>query len=92
MVAVINTVVSLFYYLRVIAPAVVSSAEVDTPSPARLSKALAAGLPVATVATVGLGVIAEPPVDLAHGTALMPGTRPHGRRGALLSRSSESRS
>ncbi|MBA2644620.1 MAG: hypothetical protein H0U80_04170 [Solirubrobacterales bacterium] len=37
------------------------------------SNALAAGLLVATVATVGLGVIAEPLLDLANNAALMPG-------------------
>jgi NADH-quinone oxidoreductase subunit N len=69
-VAVINTVVSLFYYLRVIASAVLSPPEANTPAPAGLSNALAAGL---LVATVGLGVIAEPLLDLANNAALMPG-------------------
>ncbi len=72
-VAVINTVVSLFYYLRVIAPAVLSPPEANTPAPVGLSNALAAGLLVATVATVGLGVIAEPLLNLANNAALMPG-------------------
>ncbi|CAA9471137.1 MAG: NADH-ubiquinone oxidoreductase chain N [uncultured Solirubrobacteraceae bacterium] len=70
-VAVLNTVVSLFYYLRVIAPAVLSPAAEDTGQPRAATAALATALAVATVATVALGVVAEPLLDLANGARLM---------------------
>ncbi len=70
-VAVLNTVVSLFYYLRVIAPAVLSPAAEDTGPARAATPALATALAAATVATVALGVVAEPLLDLANGAQLM---------------------
>jgi NADH-quinone oxidoreductase subunit N len=70
-VAVVNTVVSLFYYLRVIAPAVLSPAA-DEAAPRRAATpALATALAAATIATVALGVVAEPLLDLAQAAQLM---------------------
>ncbi|MDP9385045.1 MAG: NADH-quinone oxidoreductase subunit N [Actinomycetota bacterium] len=69
-VAVLNTVVSLFYYLRVIAPTVLSPASgVGEPRPA--TPALVTALAAATIATVALGLVAEPLLDLADGAQLM---------------------
>ncbi len=66
-VAVINTLVSLFYYLRVIAPTVLdpgwdASATRGAQSPDR---PLAVALGVATAATVLVGVVAEPLLRVA---------------------------
>lgn len=72
-VAVVNTVVSLFYYLRVIAPTVLEAPhEVPTPDPGS-APALTVVLCAATVATVGIGVAAEPLLRLAE-SATMIGT------------------
>jgi proton-translocating NADH-quinone oxidoreductase chain N len=65
-IAVVNTVVSLYYYLRVIAPAVLDPPAADAeashaPSHGVLSTALA----VTAVATVGFGLAAEPLLRLA---------------------------
>jgi NADH-quinone oxidoreductase subunit N len=74
-VAVVNTVVSLPYYLRVIAPAVLQ----DPEGPAAPRRAVAAGpalglaLAVATVATVGFGVVAEPLLRLAERSVMLGG-------------------
>ena len=72
-VAVVNTVISLYYYLRVIAPTVLQPA----PAGGRAVPAgapLAAALLVATVLTVAVGVAAEPLLDLAgRATALTEG-------------------
>jgi NADH-quinone oxidoreductase subunit N len=68
-VAVINTVISLYYYLRVIAPAVLEPAGL-TPIPAR-TKASSASAPLlvaltaTSVATVAFGVAAEPLLRVA---------------------------
>jgi proton-translocating NADH-quinone oxidoreductase chain N len=64
-IAVLNTVVSLYYYLRVIAPAVLESPSATEASPARPHGALTAVLGIAGVATVAFGVAAEPLLRLA---------------------------
>jgi len=66
-VAVVNTVVSLFYYLRVIAPTVLEPAADDDGAAAivRPAPALSIALAVATVATVAFGLAAEPLLELA---------------------------
>ncbi len=66
-VAVINTVVSLYPYLRVIAPAVLQEPEgPDAPRRAvAAGPALGFALAVTTVGTVGFGIAAEPLLTLA---------------------------
>jgi len=72
-VAVVNTVISLYYYLRVIAPAVLD------PPPRAAAAPRAAGRPVAAVlalggaATVAFGVAAEPLLDLARRATMLGG-------------------
>lgn len=77
-VAVVNTVISLFYYLRVIAPAVLSSPRAGGgPALAAPGARVAprgaglAALLVATAATVGLGIVAEPFLQLADGATML---------------------
>jgi NADH-quinone oxidoreductase subunit N len=73
-VAVLNTVISLYPYLRVIGPAVLQPAPAETGQPSRaLAAPLAAGLVLATVATVAIGVVAEPLLRIAE-RAVMLGT------------------
>lgn len=73
-VAVLNTVVSLYYYLRVIAPTVLQREPDDAPAPRRAAPTLAVALAAATVATVALGIGAEPVLRLAErAVALAPG-------------------
>jgi NADH-quinone oxidoreductase subunit N len=73
--AVVNTVISLYYYLRVIGPAVLPGEDSPPHEPipaARTGGVLAAALGVCAVATVGLGVVAGPFLDLANqATALV---------------------
>ncbi len=70
-VAVVNTVVSLFYYLRVIAPTVLEAPhEVRTPGPGS-AHALTIALCAATVATVGFGVAAEPLLRVAESVTMI---------------------
>ena len=59
-VAVINTVVSLFYHLRVIAPTVLERPPDPASHDRPAARSLAVALGVATVATVGIGLVAEP--------------------------------
>ncbi len=74
-VAVLNTVISLYYYLRVIAPTVLE------PSPAHVAPAgsgaatapLAAVLAITGVATVAFGVAAEPLLALAERATMLGG-------------------
>ena len=71
-VAVANTVVSLYYYLRVIGPAVLDGPDAQRkrrPAPAPLTAALA----VATAATVGFGLAAEPLLRLADNARMLAG-------------------
>jgi len=75
LVAVVNTVVSLYPYLRVIAPAVLQ----EPGGPDAPRRAVGAGVPlglalaVATVATVGFGVAAEPLLRLAERSVMLGG-------------------
>ncbi len=72
-VAIINTVVSLFYYLRVLAPTVLD-AEAEAPvEPTREDRFLGAGLVATAVATVLVGVAAEPLLRLAAGATMLSG-------------------
>jgi NADH:ubiquinone oxidoreductase subunit 2 (subunit N) len=54
-VAVINTMVRLYCYLRVIAPTVLRPAPADVPASKPPGPTLAAGIAIATVATVRIG-------------------------------------
>lgn len=72
-VAVLNTVVSLFYYLRVIAPAVIAVPSEPVREVRPAAPALLTVLVTATVATVALGVAAEPFLELARGARLIDG-------------------
>jgi NADH-quinone oxidoreductase subunit N len=71
-IAVVNTVVSLYYYLRVIAPAVLDA---DTGGRAArpAAPALSLALAVATVATVAFGLAAEPLLDVARQAIMLAG-------------------
>ncbi len=75
-VAVVNTVVSLYYYLRVIAPAVLDppseAAPVEVPAgTAGASQPLTLVLTVTAVATVAFGVAAEPLLSLAEQATML---------------------
>ncbi|MDQ3723300.1 MAG: NADH-quinone oxidoreductase subunit N [Actinomycetota bacterium] len=74
-VAVINTVISLFYYLRVIAPTVLQAEEGALPGrqPDLRSRPLTAALAVTTLATVAVGVGAEPLLRLAESATMLGG-------------------
>lgn len=67
--AVANTVVSLFYYLRVIAPVVLDPAPERVPV---LGAWAATGTAVATVLIVGLGLGAQPLLHAANASRLLP--------------------
>ncbi len=76
-IAVVNTVISLYYYLRVIAPAVLEAPDVR---PASSSGArpvwrqpLTAALAVTAVATVAFGLAAEPLLRLAARATMLGG-------------------
>jgi NADH-quinone oxidoreductase subunit N len=71
-IAVVNTVISLYYYLRVIAPAVLESdpaADRRLPAPGPVAVALG----VTTAATVAFGVGAEPLLRLAERATMLGG-------------------
>jgi NADH-quinone oxidoreductase subunit N len=68
-VAVVNTVVSLYYYLRVIAPAVIEQPARRAAAPAHRS--LTAALALTAVATVAFGVAAEPLLRLAERATML---------------------
>jgi NADH-quinone oxidoreductase subunit N len=70
-VAVVNTVISLYYYLRVIAPTVLSPAEQHGAS--RGSPALGTTLAITAVATVGFGIAAEPLLRVAERATMLGG-------------------
>jgi proton-translocating NADH-quinone oxidoreductase chain N len=77
-VAVINTVISLYYYLRVIAPTVLElPAQSPSASPGAatvvLGQPLGAALAVTAAATVGFGVAAEPLIRLAERASMLGG-------------------
>jgi NADH-quinone oxidoreductase subunit N len=63
-VAVVNTVISLFYYLRVIAPTILDAPGEPREAPGG-APALTIALGVAAVATVAIGIGAEPLLTLA---------------------------
>jgi len=71
-VAVVNTVVSLYYYLRVIAPAVLDPGG-RTPSRVDRPLSLSASLMVTTVAIVAFGVAAEPLLRLSDNARMLLG-------------------
>jgi NADH-quinone oxidoreductase subunit N len=71
-VAVINTVVSLYYYLRVITPAVLDPGPRST-AHAHRAVPLSAALIVTTVATVAFGVAAEPLLRLSDNAHMLLG-------------------
>jgi len=69
--AVINTVVSLAYYLRVLAPAYWQTAPSTNPVPV-LGRTAAAATWAAVVAVVALGIGAESVIGVAHDARLLP--------------------
>lgn len=77
-VAIVNTVISLFYYLRVIGPAILAppgrqhGAAPDTHTTAG-GPALTAALGITAIATVGIGVAAEPFLSLAQRAVMLGG-------------------
>ncbi len=71
-VAVVNTVVSLFYYLRVIGPMYLSRDEPAEAAPAVLGPAAAWGSGMALAAVVGVGLLAEPILTALDGARLLP--------------------
>ncbi|WP_249011828.1 NADH-quinone oxidoreductase subunit N [Conexibacter sp. DBS9H8] len=71
-IAILNTVVSLYPYLRVIAPAILDPPD-PASLPARRSAPLSLALVVATTATVGFGLLAEPLVNLADHARMLTG-------------------
>jgi NADH-quinone oxidoreductase subunit N len=72
-VAVINTVISLYYYLRVIAPTVLAPVPEQAPRAGGAGMPLAAALAISTVLTVGIGVAAEPLLELADQSKVFTG-------------------
>lgn len=75
-VAVINTVISLVYYMRVIAPTVLEPPPATAgarPRPAGREWSLPAVLATGAVATVAIGVVAEPLIRLAEAATTLPG-------------------
>jgi NADH-quinone oxidoreductase subunit N len=71
--AIANTVISLYYYLRVIAPAVLDRGDETAPPPAKTAAPLSAALAFATTATVAFGLIAEPLLRLAQHAKMLAG-------------------
>jgi proton-translocating NADH-quinone oxidoreductase chain N len=69
-VAVVNTVISLYYYLRVIAPAVLEPPEARERT-TRPNPSLTAALAVTTIATVAIGIAAEPLLRLAEHSTMV---------------------
>jgi proton-translocating NADH-quinone oxidoreductase chain N len=73
-IAVVNTVISLYYYLRVIAPAVLEQPQISPPRTAVAGSApLATTLAVSAVATVAFGVAAEPLLRVAERATMLAG-------------------
>lgn len=73
-VAVVNTVISLYYYLRVIAPTVLEGPRPGTPR-VRVAAGPSLGLAIAVlgIATVAVGVVAEPLLELADRSTMLMG-------------------
>jgi proton-translocating NADH-quinone oxidoreductase chain N len=76
-IAVVNTVISLYYYLRVIAPTVLEPPDGGAQGPpaamARRRQPVTAALAVTAIATVGFGVAAEPLLQLAERATMLSG-------------------
>ena len=71
-IAVVNTVISLYYYLRVIAPTVLDgTADAEPAAERRSHGALTAVLGITGVATVGFGLAAEPLLRLAERATML---------------------
>jgi NADH:ubiquinone oxidoreductase subunit 2 (subunit N) len=70
---VVNTVISLYYYLRVIAPTFLEPAPPVAAAPAGVRQPLAIALAVSAAATVGFGIAAEPLLDLADRATMLGG-------------------
>lgn len=68
--AAVNTVVSVFYYLRVIAPAYYSAGAGPAPTLARAAAVATGG---AVVAVVAIGIVAEPLIGALSRARLLPG-------------------
>ena len=66
-------VVSLYYYLRVIAPAVLDADEADEPAQRMAGAPLTATLALTTAAIVGFGLVAEPLLRLADNARMLMG-------------------
>jgi len=73
-IAVINTVISLYYYLRVIAPAILEPpGHPDSASSVAGSAPLAGTLAITATATVAFGVVAEPLLRVAERATMLAG-------------------
>jgi NADH-quinone oxidoreductase subunit N len=72
-VAVVNTVISLYYYLRVIAPTVLDAAPPELTPERAAAAPLAAVLVLTGVATLAFGVAAEPLLALAERATMLGG-------------------
>ena len=72
-VAVVNTVISLYYYLRVIAPAVLEQPPDDAARGQRAGRPLSAALATTAVATLAFGLAAEPLLALAERATMLAG-------------------
>ena len=72
-IAIANTVVSLYYYLRVIAPTVLDQQAAGDATTRASGKPVAAVLAVTGVATVAFGVAAEPLLNLAERATMLAG-------------------
>lgn len=70
-VAVANTVISLFYYLRVIAPMYLEDRPDRAPIPV-LGRWAGGGAAIAAIAVVAVGVVAEPLLAVLDGAQLLP--------------------
>ena len=70
-VAIANTVVSLYYYLRVLAPTVLDTALDRELRHGTVGSALGAALALCAVATVAFGVAAQPLLDLADASSIV---------------------
>jgi NADH-quinone oxidoreductase subunit N len=70
-VAVINTVISLYYYLRVLAPTVLDDGPQRPARRSGLDPSLAVGLGVCAVATVAVGVVAQPVLHLSDAARML---------------------
>ena len=70
-VAVVNTVISLYYYLKVIAPTVLMDPDGPPQAARRFNPPLAAALGITAIATVGFGIAAQPLLEIADKATLL---------------------